>query len=317
MHTHRRPNARLLPNCLALLALAFLAASPASAEYPDRIIKLVVPQAPGSATDVLARLIASELEPQIGQSIVVENKPGGALTTGMLFTAKAPPDGYTLAVGPIGALAITRHLVKELPYVIERDFQPIALVARGQMLLAASPKLPVKTVAEFLAYAKANPNTLVYASSSTGSPGHVGAELFKSMTGLTIPHVAYRGGAPALTDLIGGQVHLMMESLSSIAPLARSGEVRALGVSGATRSPAFPDVPTLDEAGVKGYEATTWSGIVGPTGIPRPVVDKLNTAVNKMLATASFKQRLSLLGQEPAGGSPEDFGKTIREDTVS
>lgn len=317
MPLRRRPDTLRLASCLTLLlVLIGAASSPAAADYPDRIIKLVVPQAPGSATDVLARVVATELEPQLGQSIVVENKPGGALTTGLLFTAKAPPDGYTIAVGPIGALAITRHMVKELPYDVERDFQPIALISRGQMLLAASPKVPVKTVAELIAYAKANPTTVVYASSSTGSPGHVGAELFKSMTGLAVPHVAYRGGAPAITDLIGGQVHFMMESLSSIAPFAKSGEVWPLGVSGAQRSAAFPDVPTLDEAGVKGYDATTWSGIVGPTGIPRPIVDKLNAAVNKMLATTSFQQRLTLLGQEPAGGSPEDFAKTIRDDSA-
>lgn len=307
---------RLAAGLTLLLGFVLLPIVQASADYPDRIIKLVVPQAPGSATDVLARVLAAELEPHIGQSIVVENKPGGALTTGLLFTAKAPPDGYTLAVGPIGALAITRHLVKELPYDVERDFQPIALVARGQMLLAASPKIPVKSVKELIDYAKANPSALVYASSSTGSPGHVGAELFKAMTGLTIPHVPYRGGSPAITDLIGGQVHVMMESLSSIAPFAKSGEVRALGVSGMTRSKAFPDVPTLDEAGVKGYDATTWSGVVGPAGIPRPIVDKINAAINRALATKSFERRLSDLGQEVAGGSPDDFAKTIRDDSA-
>ena len=218
-----------------------LAPGPAGAEYPERLIRLVVPQAPGSATDVLARILAAELEPQIGQSIVVENRPGGALTTGLSFTAKSEPDGYTIAMGPVGALAITRHLVKKLPYDIERDFQPIALVTRGQMLLAVSPKLPVRSVQELVALAKAKPGTLVYASSSAGSPGHVGGELFKFMTGADIAHVPYRGGSTAITDLMSGQVHMMLESLSSIAPFAQSGDVRALAVSGPRRSPAFPD----------------------------------------------------------------------------
>lgn len=299
------------------MLLAAATASPAlTQQYPDRLIRLVVPQAPGSATDILARLVAAELEPNIGQTVIVENKPGGALTVGLAFTAKAAPDGYTLAMGPIGALAITRHIVKELPYDIERDFQPIALVARGQMLLAASPKLGVNTVQELIAYAKANPTRIVYASSSAGSPGHVSAELFKSMTGLSIPHVPYRGGSPAITDLISGQVHMMIESLSSIAPFAKSGEVRALGVTGPQRSKAFPNIPTIAEAGVPGFEATTWSGIIGPAGMPRPVVEKLNAALNKTIGTKAFEDKLMNLGQEPAGGSPEDFAKAIREDSA-
>ncbi len=234
-----------------------LAPGPAGAEYPERLIRLVVPQAPGSATDVLARILAAELEPQIGQSIVVENRPGGALTTGLSFTAKSEPDGYTIAMGPVGALAITRHLVKKLPYDIERDFQPIALVTRGQMLLAVSPKLPVRSVQELVALAKAKPGTLVYASSSAGSPGHVGGELFKFMTGADIAHVPYRGGSTAITDLMSGQVHMMLESLSSIAPFAQSGDVRALAVSGPRRSPAFPrpaDHRRGGRAGLRGHD---------------------------------------------------------------
>jgi tripartite-type tricarboxylate transporter receptor subunit TctC len=302
----------LLLACL----ICVLAPGPAAAEYPDRLIKLIVPQAPGSATDVLARVLAAELEVQIGQSIVVENRPGGALTTGLLFTAKSEPDGYTIAMGPIGALAITRHMVKKLPYDIERDFQPIALVTHGQMLLAVSPKLPVRTVGELIDLAKAKPGTLVYASSSAGSPGHVGFELFKSITGIDIPHVPYRGGSMAITDLISGQVHVMLESLSSIAPFATSGDVRALGVSGARRSVAFPDLPTIAEAGVAGFEVNTWSGIIGPAAMERPVVDKLNAAINRAVRTPAFNERLVALGQEVAGGTPEEFAETIRRDSA-
>jgi tripartite-type tricarboxylate transporter receptor subunit TctC len=293
-----------------------LATGPAGAEYPDRLIRLVVPQAPGSATDVLARILAAELESQIGQSIVVENRPGGALTTGLSFTAKSASDGYTIAMGPIGALAITRHLVKKLPYDIERDFQPIALVTRGQMLLAVSPNLPVRTVEELVALAKAKPGALVYASSSAGSPGHVGGELFKFMTGTDIAHVPYRGGSMAIADLMSGQVHMMLESLSSIAPFAQSGDVRALAVSGPRRSPAFPDLPTIDEAGVPGFEVTTWNGVIGPAGIPRPVVEKLNAAINAAMRTRAFEERLAALGQEVAGGTPEDFAEAIRRDSA-
>ena len=201
--------ARCVRRKLAIAALtasaALVTAWPASAQtFPDRIIRLIVPQAPGSATDSLARIVGAELGPQLGQTIVVENRPGGALTIGLDIVAKSPPDGYTIGMGPVGALAITRHLVKKLPYDIERDFQPIAQVTRGHLLLAVSPKLPVKSVQELIALAKAKPGKLVNVSSSNGSPGHVGGELFKYMTGTQIVHVPYRGGATAITDLIVG-----------------------------------------------------------------------------------------------------------------
>ena len=288
----------------------------AAAEYPDHPIRLIVPQAPGSATDVLARLLAAELGPQLGQTIVVDNRPGGALTIGLDLTAKSTPDGYTLGMGPIGALAITRHMVAKLPYDIERDFQPIAMVSRGHLLLAVSPKFPVSSVQELIDYAKKNPGKLTNASSSNGSPGHVGGELFKYMTGTNIVHVPYRGGMLAINDLIGGHVQLMFESLNSISPHAKSGEVRGLGVSGPRRSPAFPDLPTIAEAGVPGYEASTWSGVIGPAGMPRDIVDKLNAAINRAIATPAFKARFGVIGDEPAGGSPEVFAETIRKDSA-
>src|SRR6187399_914846 len=267
----------------ALLLLAGTCAFPAAAEYPDKPIRLIVPQAAGSATDTVARILGAELSKELGQQIVVDNRPGGALTIGLDLTAKAEPDGYTICMGPIGALAITRHMVSKLPYDIERDFQPIALVARGHMLLAVAPDAPFKTVPELIAYAKANPGKLSNASSSNGSPGHVGGELFKFMTGTDIVHVPYRGGAAATNDLIAGRVQLMFESLNSIAPHARFGAVRALAVSGARRSPGFPDLPTVAEAGVPGYEAPTWSGVIAPAGVPRPIIDRLNAGINKAI----------------------------------
>jgi tripartite-type tricarboxylate transporter receptor subunit TctC len=307
--------AKLLPAILALALVAF-SASRAAAEYPDRPIRLIVPQAAGSATDTLARIVGSELGKELGQQIVIDNRPGAALTLGLDLTAKADPDGYTLCMGPIGALAITRHMVAKLPYDIERDFQPIALVARGHLLLAVAPNLPVTSVKELIAYAKANPGKLSNASSSTGSPGHVGGELFKYMTGTDIVHVPYRGGAAAINDLIAGRVEIMFESLNSIAPHAQAGSVRSLGVSGARRSPAFPDIPTIAEAGVPGYEAPTWSGIIAPAGMPKEIVVKLNAAINRAINSQLFKDRFSQIGDEPAGGTPEDFAETIRKDSA-
>jgi tripartite-type tricarboxylate transporter receptor subunit TctC len=297
-----------------ILACTLTAGS--AADYPDHSIRFIVPQAAGSATDTMARLIGAELSQEFGQQIIVEDRPGGALTIGLDLVAKSPPDGYTIGMGPIGALAITRHMVTKLPYVIERDFQPIALVARGHLLLAVSPKLPINSVKELIDYAKKNPGKLTNASSSNGSPGHVGGELFKFMTGTEIVHVPYRGGSLAINDLIAGHVDLMFESLQSIAPFAASGKVRALGVSGAKRSPAFPDLPTIAEAGVPGYLAPTWTGVIAPAGVPRAIVDKLNAAINKVLKSDAFKEKFAKIGDEPAGGTPEDFVATIKTDSA-
>src|SRR5215468_8602143 len=301
---------------LALMLLVVALPVCARAEYPDRPIRFIVPQAAGSATDTVARIVAAEIGPILGTSVVVDDRPGGALTLGLDLVAKSAPDGYTIGMGPIGALAITRHMVAKLPYVIERDFQPIALILRGHLLLAVTPSLPVNSVAELVAYAKANPGKLLNASSSNGSPGHVGGELFKFMTGTEIVHVPYRGGSLAINDLIAGRVHLMFESLNSIAPHARSGTVRALAVSGPRRSPGFPDLPTVAEAGVPGYDAATWSGVIAPAGVPRPVLDKLNAAINRAIESPTFRERFAQIGDEPAGGTPEEFSDVIRKDSA-
>jgi tripartite-type tricarboxylate transporter receptor subunit TctC len=300
---------------LVLLLLACVVATGAAAEYPDKPIRLVVPQAAGSATDTVARILGAELAKELGQQVVIDNRPGGALTLGLDLTAKSEPDGYTVCMGPIGALAITRHMVAKLPYDIERDFQPIAVVTRGHLLLAVSPTVPFKSVAELVDYAKANPGKLLNASSSNGSPGHVGGELFKYMSGTDIVHVPYRGGAAAINDLIAGRVQLMFESLNSIAPHAKSGTVRALAVSGARRSPGFPELPTIAEAGVAGYEAPTWSGVIAPAGVPRPIIDKLNAGINKAIASQTFRDRFAEIGDEPAGGTPEEFAELIQKDS--
>ncbi len=303
---------------LGLISLVFacMASAASAADYPDHAIRLIVPQAAGSATDNAARLLGAVLTQELGQQIVVDDRPGGALTIGLDLVAKSPPDGYTIGMGPIGALAITRHIVTKLPYNIERDFQPIALVTRGHLLLAVSPKLPVHSVKELIAYAKEHPGKLSNASSSNGSPGHVGGELFKYMTDTKIVHIPYRGGALAIQDLIAGRVDIMFESLQSIAPTAHAGLVRGLAVSGTTRSPSFPDLPTIAEAGVPGYAAPTWSGVIAPAGVPRPIVDKLNAAINKALTSPAFKEKFAKTGDEPGGGTPEDFAATIKADSA-
>ena len=296
----------------ALLALA----GNAAAQYPDRPIRLVVPQAAGSATDNVSRTLAPELSKQLGQNVVVDNRPGGALTIGIDIVAKSAPDGYTICMGPIGALAITRHMVAKLPYDIERDLQPVALVTTGYMLLAVSPKTPFHSVKELIDYAKKNPGKLSNASSSNGSPGHVSGELFKYMTGTDIVHIPYKGGAPAIADLIAGNVELMFESTNSIAPHVRAGRVRALAVTGLKRSISLPEVPTLVEAGVPGYEVNAWSGVIAPAGLPRPILDKLNKAINAAIVAPETQQRFEQLGSEGGGGTPEEFAELSRRDSA-
>ena len=314
MHRTSLPIRMFAPLLSPCLAAALLFGAPARADYPEKPIRMIVPQAPGSATDTATRILAAELGPQLGQTIVIENRPGGALTIGMDLIAKSAPDGYTIGMGPVGALAIGPNLVAKAPFDVERDFQPIALVTIGHLLLAASPALGVNSVADVIALAKRQPGKLTNASSSNGSPGHVGGELFKLLSGTQIVHVPYKGGALAINDLMSGQVDLMFESLNSIAPHARSGKVKALAVSGARRSPGFPNLPTIAEAGVAGYEAGTWTGVVAPAGVPRPIVDKLNAAVNRAIQSPAFRERFGIIGDEPAGGTPEEFAAQIRRE---
>ena len=299
-----------------ILIACALWAQGAAAQFPERPIRLVVPQAAGSATDNIARLVAPEMAKFLGQAVVVDNRPGGALTIGIDAVAKAAPDGYTIGQGPVGALAITRHMVAKLPYDIERDLQPVALVTTGYMLLAVSPKTEFFSVKDLIEFARRNPGKLSNASSSNGSPGHVSGELFKTMTGTEIVHIPYKGGAPAIADLIAGTVELMFESTNSIAPHVKAGRVRALAVSGMQRSTSLPEVPTLNEAGVPGYEVNAWSGIITTAGVPRPVLDRLNAAVNHAVNQPGTKERLAQLGSEGGGGTPGEFAELIRRDSA-
>ena len=296
-------------------ALAMSAAAGA-ASYPERPIRLIVPQAPGSSSDTIARIVATELTRQVGQQVVVDNRPGGALLIGMEMTARAVPDGYTIGYAPIGALVISPNLVPKVPFNIRKDFQPIAQTANGHMLLAASQSGPLRSVRDVIDYARKNPGKLSNASSGNGTPGHVGFELFKTMTGTQIVHVPYKGGAAGITDLISGQVQLMLEGMNSITPHAKAGRVRSLAVSGVKRSEALPDVPTIAEAGVPGYAASTWNGIVGPAGMPKAIVATLNAAINKALGSSTVKERFAAIGAEPAPVSPQQFAELIRAEDV-
>jgi tripartite-type tricarboxylate transporter receptor subunit TctC len=259
-------------------------------------------------------LLGAEMSKSLGQQLIIENRPGAAFVIGLDAIAKAPPDGYTIGVGLIGGMALSPHMVAKLPYDVLKDFEPIGMIGRGHLMLAVSQQLPVKSVKELIDYAKANPGKLSVASSGNGSPGHIGAELFKSLTGVQITHVPYRGGAPAINDLIGGRVELMFEGLASMAPFVLDNRVRPLGVSGPSRSSAFPDVPTITEAGVPGYVAVTWLGVVAPAKTPRPIIDRLNRALNEALASKAMADRFKLIGEDAAPGTPEDYAAVIKTD---
>ncbi|MBV8790527.1 MAG: tripartite tricarboxylate transporter substrate binding protein [Pseudolabrys sp.] len=304
--------------CRFVLAAVVLCAlgAPAFAEYPDRSIRLIVPQAAGANSDLYARLVGAEMGKSLGQQIVVENRPGGAFAIGLDAIAKAAPDGYTMGIGLIGGMALTPHMLAKVPYDIENDFVPVGMIARGYLILAISPQLQVGSVQELIDLAKKNPGKLTVASSGTGSPGHVGAELFKYMTGTQITHVSYRGGAPAINDLMAGRVDMMFEGLASMAPFILDGRLRAVGISGEKRSAAFPNVPTIQEAGVPGYVDVTWLGIVVPAKTPRPLVDRLNKALNEALRSQLITDRMKLIGEDAAPGTPEEYASVIKADSA-
>jgi tripartite-type tricarboxylate transporter receptor subunit TctC len=295
----------------AMLATAF--ASGASAQYPDKPLRMVVPQAAGSATDNSARVVANELSKVLGQPVVVDNRPGGGFTIGNDVVAKAAPDGYTILAGNIGGFAIAPNMMAKLPYDIDKDFQPVRHMQTTHLMLMISPKREFKTIEELIAYAKANPGKLTHASSATGSPGHVGAELFKHMAGIDAVHVPYKGGAAAISDLIAGRVDFMMESLASSAPHVRAGSVRGVGVSGDTRSTAFPEIPRIAEV-VKGYSAPSWSGILAPAGLPKDVLAKLHAALEQVSKSPTYIEYVTKTGNELAGGTPEEFADFIKKE---
>lgn len=286
----------------------------AHAQYPDRPIHLIVPQAAGSATDTVARVLAAALSPELGREVVVDDRPGGALTIGLDLTAKSAPDGYTLCMGPIGALAISPHLVKNLPYDIAHNFAPIALVSRGQLLLAVSPTTPFHSVKELIDYAKANPGKLSNASSSNGSPGHVGGELFKFMTGTDIVHVPYKGGAPAQVDLLAGQVQMMFDPMQSTLAQVLAGRLRMLAISSKERSAALPSVPTIAESGYPGFEMTAWWGVFAPAHLPEELAASLAASVEQVATGDSFRSRMEPLGVHPRVLKLEAFAEFQRSE---
>lgn len=282
--------------------------------YPDHQVRIVVPYPPGGPNDLLGRLLAADLSEHWKQSFIVDNKPGGNGVIGSQFAARSTPDGYTLLTVTPSSTTINVSLMPKLAFDPVKELAPISTLANGMLILVVKPSLPVHTVKDLIALAKKEPGELTFGSAGIGSGGHLSGELFKSMAGVNMTHVGYKGGAPAIADLMGGQIDMMFADISVATPLAKSGKVRALAVTGATRSAAFPELPTIAESGVPGYQVLLWFGVAAPAGTPAPVIAALNAQIQRLVASPEYRKRLASVGLEAAGNTPQAFRTLIRED---
>ena len=296
---------------IGLFSFQYAAAQAPGAPYPAKPIRMVVPFTPGGSTDILARAIGLELTRAWGQPVIIDNVPGAGGSIGADKVAKAPADGYTLLMGHIGTLAVNPSLYPALPYNPVKDFAPVAWVARVPNVLAVHPSVNAKSVKELVALAKAKPGQLNYGSGGNGSAANLATEYFKLQTGASLLHIPYKGTAPAVTDLVGGQIQILFSGAPAVLPFIKSGQLRALAVSSPQRIDALPDVPTVAEAGVKDFEADQWYGVVAPAGTPREIVMKLNAQINQTLASPELKTRLNHEGAIPTPATPEVFGQLI------
>jgi tripartite-type tricarboxylate transporter receptor subunit TctC len=306
---------------LTFLAGLLLAASlPAQAQapagaYPVKPVKVIVPYPPGGPTDIVARVVFQQVSDSTGQQFIVENRAGAGGNIGAEAVARAPADGYTLLVATT-AHAINMSLFKNLNYDVLKDFAPVTLLTQGPLVLVATPAFPAANVRELIALAKAKPNTLNFASSGNGQSTHLSGELFNTMAGIKLAHVPYKGSAPALTDVIGGQVPLMFDTMLSAMPFVKTGKLKALAVTSAQRSPAAPELPTVAESGLPGYEVVAWNGLLAPAGTPKAVIDRLSEELAKAMAVAQVREKFSVQGFAASWDTPEQFGGFLRSEVA-
>jgi len=306
----RVKTAKLTSLFAALLLFVLPAAAPAQADFPDKPVKIIVPFAPGGGTDLISRVLADFMSKDLGQPVVIENKPGAGTIVGTTAAASSAPDGYTLVMATF-AHAVNPSLHAKLPYDTFKAFTPVALVARSFNIAVVNPNLPFKSIGDVIAYAKQNPGKLNYGSFGIGTSAHLAGELFKAMAHVDLTHVPYKGSAPAITDLLGGQIQIMFTTVASVAPYIKDGKLRALAVTSAQRSRAFPDLPTIAESGVPGYAAESWYGLLAPAGTPAEVVERLNNSVAKAIEAGVFKTLESNEGLSFAPGPPDELGRFI------
>jgi len=293
--------------------LVFTAAIASAQSYPSRVVRMVVAYPPGGSIDVVARLVNQRLTTAFGHQFIIDNRAGAAGNIGTDYVAKATGDGYTLLMGSAASISSAPAVYAKLPYDPMRDLAPIIQVANQPNVLTAHPSVPARTLKEFIALAKANPGKFNYGSSGIGASQHMTAELFAMLTGVKIEHIPYKGGTPAMTDLISGQIDFMFTPAPNAIAFVKSGKIRGIAVTSLKRSSALPELPTMDESGLKGFELLGWIGLLGPSGTPREIVDRLNAEINKMLA-GDIRPRLTELGLDAVGGTPEQFAAFIRQD---
>ncbi|HET9580029.1 MAG TPA: tripartite tricarboxylate transporter substrate binding protein [Usitatibacter sp.] len=301
---------------LAVLGIFAAAVLPAFAAYPEKPIRLIVPSAAGGAPDVLMRALADQLSRQMGVPFVIDNKPGGSYVIGTMDLVRSPPDGYTLAYGNVVSLATNRSLLPNVPYDVDRDLTLVSNALRVSNLLVVNNALPVHSVQELIDYAKKNPGKLAFGSDGNGTTAHLGTELFKTMTQTQMLHVPYKSAAAAMTDLIAGNVQLMINNSPVSGPQAQAGRVRALAITSARRSETYPEIPTVAESGVPGFEVVAWGGIVGPANMPKEIVARLNAEIRTALAAPAVRERFKALGAETAPSTPEEFRELSRVETA-
>jgi tripartite-type tricarboxylate transporter receptor subunit TctC len=301
-----------LTRFLVFLALAAASLHAAAQAWPSRPIRLMVPYPPGGPVDLSARLLAARLQESLGQPVIPENRPGAGGNIGVELVAKSPPDGYTLVMSAIATLAINPSLYSNLPYDPIKDLRHVALLVQVPNVLIVTNDLPAKNVQELIALARSRPGKLDFGSGSTGSTGHLAGEMFKMMTGTFMVHIPYKGSAPAMADMMAGRIELMFDNLASALPSIKAGKVRALATTTKTRSSFLPDLPTLDESGLKGFDMTTWWGVSAPAKTPQPVVDRLSAEILKAMDTPDMKERLHNMGSDaPAIRTPEQFAAFV------
>jgi len=301
----------VLAACASALAVPLLAHRATAQAWPTRNLSLIVPFTPGGSTDILARLLGQKLQESLGRSVIVESRPGAGGSIGSDQVAKATPDGHTLLMGHIGTLAVNPGIYPKLPYDPVRSFAPVSLIARVHNVLVVTPDLPVRSVADLIALARARPGTLNYATGGNGSAAHIATAAFADAAGLNLVHVPYRGTSPAVQDLLGGRIQIMLTGAPVVLPLAQAGQLRALGVSGERRLAAAPELPTIAEAALPGFEASQWYGIVAPAGTPEPVVERLNAAIRAAFADPAVATRLEQEGAEVWTSTPAEFRALI------
>jgi len=297
--------------CSLLLAIA----APAAAQnWPERTIRIVVPFSPGGIADTSARTISEKLGARLGQSVVIENKPGAAGNIGSEMVAKSPPDGYTLLLGYDGTIVVNPHVYAKIGFDVLKDFAPVTKLGDAGVIVVAHPTVPVKDLRELIALAKAKPGTLSYGSAGTGSSAHLACELLSQRTGTDLVHVPYKGGGQAIADVVGGQIPLACTAVAGASQFMKTGRLKGLGLSSLKRASGAPDVPTFIESGLPGFVVDSWVGILAPARTPRPIVDRLYAEITALLQTPEVRERFAVLGIEPVGNSPDEFGAQIRAD---